>query len=46
MALLVRELELPEAAPRLRRIVVGDRRLEPLAQRRRLTELAAEPAEQ
>ena len=45
-ALRLAELELREAAARLRRVVVRDRGLEPLAERRRLRELAAEPAEQ
>jgi hypothetical protein len=40
----VREVEPPEEAARLRRVIVHDRRLEVLALRRRLAELAAEPA--
>jgi hypothetical protein len=46
VTLLVRELELPEAAPRLGGVIVCDRGLEPLAERRRLRELPAEPAQQ
>jgi hypothetical protein len=45
VALRLAELELLETTARLRRIVVRDRRLEPFAQRRRLRELAAQPAE-
>jgi hypothetical protein len=39
MALRLAELELRETAPRLRRVVVGDCRFEPLAQWCRLREL-------
>jgi hypothetical protein len=46
MTLLVGELELAEAPAGLRGVVVGDRGLEPFAQRRRLGELPAEPAQQ
>jgi hypothetical protein len=46
MALRVAELELRETATRFRRIVVRDRRLEALAERRRLRELSAQPAEE
>ena len=46
MALRLTELELLQTTARLRRVVVRDRGLEPLAQRRRLRELAAQPAEQ
>jgi hypothetical protein len=45
MALGLAELELRETTPRFRRVVVRDRRLEPLAQRRRLRELATQPPE-
>jgi hypothetical protein len=44
--LLLAELELREATPRLVGIVVRDRSLEALPQRRRLRELAAKPAEE
>ena len=44
--LLVGELELRDEPPRLGRVVVLDRRLEMLAQGRRLAELASQPAEQ
>jgi hypothetical protein len=46
VTLRVRELELPEAAARLRWIVVRDCGLEVLAQRRRLSELSAQPPQQ
>jgi hypothetical protein len=46
MTLLVRELELPEAASRLRGIVVRNCGFEAFAQRRRLSELAAQPPEE
>jgi hypothetical protein len=46
VALRGTELELGETAPRLLRVVVRDRGFEPLAQRRRLRELAAQPAQQ
>jgi hypothetical protein len=46
VTLLVRELELTEAAAGLRGIVVRDRGLEPLAERRGLRELAAQPAQE
>jgi hypothetical protein len=46
MTLLVGELELAEAAAGLRGVVVGDRGLESLAERRRLRELPTEPAQQ
>jgi hypothetical protein len=46
MALRLAELELLETTTRLRRIVVRDSSFEPLAKRRRLRELAAQPAEQ
>jgi hypothetical protein len=46
MALRLAELELRETAPCFLGIVVRDGRFEPLAQRCRLCELAAEPAEQ
>ena len=45
-ALRVGELEAFDEPSRLRGIVVLDRRLEVLTERRRLAELAAEPAEQ
>jgi hypothetical protein len=45
-ALLVGEIEARDEPPRLGRVVVLDRRLEMLAQRRRLRELAPQPAEQ
>lgn len=45
-ALGLRELHLVEQAPRLGGIVVGDSRLEPLAPRRRLAQLPAQPAEE
>jgi XdhC/CoxI family protein len=45
-ALRVRELHLLEQAPRLGRIVVRDRRFEPLAPGRRLAQLSAQPAEE
>jgi hypothetical protein len=41
VSLCVRKLELSETAARLCRIVVCDRGLEPLAERRRLRELPA-----
>jgi hypothetical protein len=44
--LRVAELEAPDEAPRLGGVVVLDRGLEVLAERRRLLELAAEPAQQ
>ena len=44
--LILAELELREAAPRLVGIIVRDGGLEPLAEGRRLRELAAEPAEE
>jgi hypothetical protein len=42
--LRVREVHLREQAPRLGGIVVRDRRLEPLAPRRRLAQLPPQPA--
>jgi hypothetical protein len=45
-ALLVGEVEARDEAPRLGRVVVLDRRLEMLPQRRRLCELPSQPAEQ
>ena len=45
-ALRVGELEARDDPARLGRVVVLDRRLEPLAQRVRLAKLAAQPAEQ
>ena len=45
VALRLTELELRETTPRFLGIVVRDGRFKPLAQRRRLRELAAKPAE-
>ena len=45
-ALILRKFERREEPPRLCRIVVRHRRLQALARRRRLAELAAKPAEQ
>jgi hypothetical protein len=45
-ALRLAELELRETAARFRRIVIRDRSLEPLAERGRLRELAAQPTQQ
>ena len=45
-SLAVVERDGGEQAPHLRRVVVLDRRLEMLAQRRRLAELASQPAQQ
>ena len=45
-ALFFTELECCEEASRLRRVVVRDRGLEPLARRRRLAQLPAQPAEE
>src|SRR5512133_241449 len=44
--LLVRERHVGEEAPNLRGVVVLDRRLEVLADRRRLLQLPAEPAQE
>jgi hypothetical protein len=44
-ALRLAELELGETPPRLGRVVVGDRGLESLAERRRLRELTPQPAQ-
>jgi hypothetical protein len=46
MTLRLAELELRQTATRLLRIVIHNRGLEPLAERRRLGELAAQPAQQ
>jgi hypothetical protein len=45
-ALRFGEVELRDHAPGLGGVVCSDRRFEPLAQRLRLAELAAEPAQQ
>jgi hypothetical protein len=45
-ALLVGEIEARDETPRLCRVVVLHRRLEVLPERRRLRELASQPAEQ
>ena len=44
VALILRELEVRDDAPRLGRVVVLDRRLQVLAQRVALAQLTAEPA--
>jgi hypothetical protein len=46
VALRGTELELRETSPRLCRVVVRDRGFEPLAEWRRLGELATQPAQQ
>ena len=46
MPLRLGELALREQPPRLGGVVVGDGRLEVLAKRNRLSELAAQPAQQ